>query len=67
MNKGCNSISKIVLEYFLKEVDDSLIDWILRNELDKDEKEQILLCLNDERVKQILRNLGIDEKFIESI
>lgn len=62
-----HSISRIALEYALNKAEEPVLNWILTNELKKEEKQQILMNLCDERVNQILLNLGFDKEFLKTI
>jgi len=44
-----------------------MINWILTNELEKNEKLNILMKLNDDRIKQILLNAGFKEEYLKTI
>jgi hypothetical protein len=44
-----------------------MIDWILNNELKKDEKIEILSSLTEYRLKQILFNAGLKPEYLETI
>ena len=61
------SISKLVLEYTLDKLDEAIIDWVLKNELERAEKIEILMKLTDARIKQILENLDLDKDFLKSL
>ncbi len=61
------SISKLVLEYTLTKLDEAVIDWVLKHELDKAEKIEILTKLTDARIKQILENLDLDKDFLKTL
>ena len=62
-----NSLLKITLEYAFDEMEESMINWILVNELEKAEKLNILIKLNDNRIKQILLNAGFKEEYLKTI
>jgi len=62
-----NSLLKITLEYAFDEMEESMINWILTNELEKNEKLNILMKLNDDRIKQILLNAGFKEEYLKTI
>lgn len=62
-----NSISRIALEYALNKAEEPVLNWILTNELKKEEKKQIIMNLCEERVHQVLLNLGFDKDFLKTI
>jgi hypothetical protein len=58
---------KITFDYVFSKLEDNMIDWILNNELKKDEKIEILSSLSEYRLKQILFNAGLKPEYLETI
>lgn len=61
------SLTKIALEYALSNLDKGVINTIIQNELEAEEKIQILKALPDERIKKILKMLGFKSDFLNTI
>lgn len=61
------SLTKIALEYALSNLDNEVVNTIIRNELETEEKIEILKALPDERIKKILQMLGFKSDFLNTI
>lgn len=61
------SLTKITLEYALSNLDRQVINQIIQNELEVEEKIEILKALPDERIKKILKMLGFKSDFLKTI
>ena len=57
----------IVLQYALGQIDEEELNWLLINELSQDEKTEILLDFDEERIKSVLMNMGFDEHYLETL
>jgi ribose 5-phosphate isomerase RpiB len=62
-----HNMLKITFDYVFSKLEDNMIDWILNNELKKDEKIEILSSLSEYRLKQILFNAGLKTEYLETI
>lgn len=65
--KRPNSILKLTLIYTLQKAPINVLNNILIQELILDEKLEVLLSFNDDRIKNILINLGVKSEFIDEI
>ena len=57
----------IVLQYALGHIDEEELNRLLINELSQDEKAEIIMDFDEERVMSVLLNLGFDEKYLETL
>jgi hypothetical protein len=62
-----DNMLKVTFDYVFSKLEDSMIDWILNNELKKEEKIEILSSLSEYRLKQILFNAGLKPEYLETI
>ena len=62
-----NDKLKITLQFALQKIDEAELNWLLNNELSREEKIEILQELDEDRIKEVLRNVGLEEKFIDSL
>lgn len=62
-----DNMLKVTFDYVFSKLEDNMIDWILNNELKKDEKIEILSSLSEYRLKQILFNAGLKPEYLETI
>ena len=62
-----DNMLKVTFDYVFSILEDNMIDWILNNELKKDEKIEILSSLSEYRLKQILFNAGLKPEYLETI
>jgi hypothetical protein len=67
MKSNNGGITKLLLEYTLDRTGMRAINWVINHELEREEKIEILLQVDEERAKQILRNLGFDEDFVKTL
>lgn len=61
------TLTKITLEYILSNLDENEIDSIIQNELNEVEKIELLIALPDDRIKEILKILGLKKDFLNTI
>jgi len=57
----------ITLRFALAKIDEEELDSLICNELCEDEKIDILMALDDDRIKSVLMNLGFEDEFIDSL
>jgi len=62
-----DNMLNVTFDYVFSKLEDNMIDWILNNELKKDEKIEILSSLSEYRLKQILFNAGLKPEYLETI
>jgi hypothetical protein len=62
-----DNMLKVTFDYVFSILEDNMIDWILNNELKKEEKIEILSKLSEHRLKQILLNAGLNTEYLETI
>jgi len=62
-----DNMLKVTFDYVFSKLEDNMIDWILNNELKKEEKIEILSSLSEYRLKQILFNAGLKPEYLETI
>lgn len=55
---------KTTFNYVVNKMEDAKLNWILENELSREEKKKILSKLKNTRKKQVLLNSGVNEKFL---
>ncbi len=62
-----HTLTKITLEYILSNLDENEINSIIQNELNEVEKIELLIALPDDRIKEILKILGLKKDFLNTI
>ncbi|MFN5712082.1 MAG: hypothetical protein ACK46S_08685 [Bacteroidota bacterium] len=62
-----DNMLKVTFDYVFSKLEDNMIDWILNNDLKKEEKIEILSSLSEYRLKQILFNAGLKPEYLETI
>ena len=58
---------KICLEYALSKVDEIRLNQIIASELDREEKTNSLLLLNDDKTRVLLLKLGFNRDFLKTL
>ncbi|HWY35131.1 MAG TPA: hypothetical protein VNX68_10835 [Nitrosopumilaceae archaeon] len=62
-----NSMLNITLEYALSQFEEEIIDSIIDEELTLEEKIDIIMNLDEESKKLILRKIGFKKEFLKTI
>lgn len=62
-----NSLLQLTLIYTLRKAPINIVNNILIQELIFDEKLDVLLSLDDDRIKNVLINLGVETEFLNTL
>jgi hypothetical protein len=62
-----HSMLKITIVFALSKMDELTIDNIISRELNANEKVELIMSLSDERIKEILSNMGFKKEFLKTI
>ena len=65
--ESSNEKLRIALQFALAKEDEDELDSLLTNELCEEEKMEIIMAFDEDRIKSVLFNLGFDDEFIDSL
>jgi hypothetical protein len=65
--KASESMLQVTMLFALSKADETTINAILISELKQEEKRDLIVSLDHERLKTVLKNLGFTEDYLNSL